>query len=71
MALEEADAAAAVSRALDQRGDVNERNEQGFTVLMVASSLGLASVVELLLGAGETFLAFIPAFLANRTNFAK
>ena len=62
-ALEEADAAAAVSRALDQRGDVNEKNEQGFTVLMVASSLGLASVVELLLGAGETFLLFLPTAL--------
>jgi hypothetical protein len=61
--LEEADAAAAVSRALDQRGDVNEKNEQGFTVLMVASSLGLASVVELLLGAGETFLLFLPTAL--------
>ena len=39
-------------QALDRQADVNEANEQGFTVLMVACSLGLADVVELLLRAG-------------------
>lgn len=52
LVLEEEDAPAAVSRALEQAADVNETNEQGFTVLMVASSLGLFDVVALLLQAG-------------------
>jgi len=50
--LEEEDAHAAIARALEQAADVNETNEQGFTVLMVASSLGLFDVVALLLQAG-------------------
>ena len=39
-------------QALDRQADVNETNDQGFTVLMVACSLGLVDVVELLLRAG-------------------
>jgi hypothetical protein len=51
-ALEEAEVAMAVARGLDQGADVNERNGQGFTVLMVACSLGMVDAVHLLLGAG-------------------
>ena len=51
-ALEEVDAASAVANALERGGDVNEANEQGFTVLMVACSLGMVDVVQILLGAG-------------------
>ena len=39
-ALDDDNAEAAVARALEQRGNVNEKNEEGFSVLMVACSLG-------------------------------
>lgn len=41
-------------QALDRQADVNEANEQGFTVLMVACSLGLVDVVQILLRAGTS-----------------
>jgi len=46
-AFDDPNPAAAVARALDMRGDVNELNEDGFTVLMVACSLGMPDVVRL------------------------
>jgi len=69
--------AAAVARALDMGGDVNEVNADGFTVLMVACSLGMPDVVRLVLPRPSTRTSLpsllfppLPSFCASLASLS-